>query len=315
MIIHNLFIAFTKAQLIHIENIIATEKLSNVIIVTRYNVSSGLNRNSEQVFVLSGSIFKIRTIWLELERKLGALSSFNLFIAHSFNIFTQGMQHSLLRSNKLNSLNIFPDGNLLFNNFSVSRNNLSHIYRKILSLFIHCTYKPFQGSIISPFIRIDTVFSYLPGVICEHQQLKLINMPKIKLNSENDTLLILGHRNQKAIAADILLDIIISNNTSEKIYFKPHPRLSLGEDLFYKILKGYFKDKLEVINDDSPIESIIEKYPAGEVFAVASSSLITLKILAPHVRVNYFGLKEYLGKHYDPLIKKQFEDLDLNEWD
>lgn len=314
MIKYNLFIAFTKAQLIHIQNILTGENFSHIVIVSRFDVPPSLQERAEFIYTLSGGLLTIRASWLDLNKALDSMPLVNLYIAHSFNLFTQGIQHKLLQSNKLNSLNIIPDGNLLFNNYSISRFDKSHLVKKIAGLFISSMYKSFEGNIISPFATINTVYSYLPEVTCKHERLKLIDMPKVNTENNRKGLLILGHRNQKVIPSKELIDIIIKNINSKHVYYKPHPRLKVTDDLFYKEIQAHFANEVKLIIDDTPIEVLIEDYPVEDIFAVASSSLITLKILMPNVRVNYFGLEKYLGKHYDPLIKEQFNYLGLIEW-
>lgn len=313
---YNIFVAFTKAQLIHIKNVISAENFSDYILVSRFDVDDDLQNGSCATYILNGHLFKIRKIWLTLEQDIESRGEANLYIAHSFNVFTQGIQHALLKKNKLNNLNVFPDGNLLFNNFSIPYLAREHFIKKMASFFLLTKYKFFKGSIISPFMPINNVYSYLPAVTCNYKQLKLISMSKlgIKKSSSNNTLLILGHRNQKVISPAKLLAVLLDNNHISKILYKPHPRLLLADDLFYKALKSEFGDTINLIDDDRPVESLIDLYPISNLFAVASSSLITLKILLPHVEVNYFGLKEYLGQHFDPLIKKQFDELGLIEW-
>jgi hypothetical protein len=314
--VSNLYIAFTEAQLIHIKNIIINENDFNNIIVTRHDVDEELRKYTTNIFTLKGSLFAIKKDWIRVSDELNKHSKVNLYIAHSFNVFTQGLQHTLMKTNKLNSLNIFPDGNLLFNNFSITRFNTSHFVKKIISLFLFSKYKFFKGSIISPFTEVDTVYSYLPGVSCQHRKLKLIKMatlpPKTIMNKK--AILILGHKNQKVINANKLLNVVLKNNKIQHLYYKTHPRLNVSDDLFYKELKKHYKNDIELINNTSPIEALINSFPISDVFAVASSSLVTLKILLPQVNVNYYGVEEYLGKHYDPLLKSQFNCLGLNEW-
>jgi hypothetical protein len=316
--VSNVFIAFTEAQLIHIKNILTSEKLTNVVLISRFDVDNSLKNTVSAVFVINGGFLEMRRQWSHAQRELIEYKIVNLFIAHSFNIFSQGIQHLLLKVNKLNSLNIFPDGNLLFNDYSISFFDKRQLVKKVISYFFSSKYKMFKGNIISPFMSVNTVFTYLPEVTCICKNIKLIKAPEVTFEIDEEKtvtrLLVLGHRNQKAIPANRLLDVIKRNNDLHQILYKPHPSLRLSDDLFFNILKDHFKNNLYLIEDNSPVEGLIYQYPISSVFAVASSSLITLKISIPQVDVCYFGIEEYLGKHYNPLIKKQFAELGLTEW-
>jgi hypothetical protein len=315
--VYNVFVAFTKAQLIHIKNVIDAENLSNYTLVSRFEVSDDLRKGASGIYVLKGSLSNIRRQLTACKQNLKSGGEVELYIAHSFNVFTQALIHELIENNKLKNLNIFPDGNLLFNNYSIKLLSKEHLIKKIVSFFLSTNYKLFSGNIIAPFAPINTVYTYLPEVVCTYKHLKLIHMPKLlerKNENNSKSLLILGHRNQKLISATQLLTVIKSNNHVSNVLYKPHPRLKLADDMFYRTLKSSFGSNMVLIDDNSPVESLVEYYPITHLFAVASSSLITLKILLPHLIVNYFGLEEYLGKHFDPLIKKQFDELGLIEW-
>ena len=309
------FVAFTKAQLIHVTNILMQdEKLDNVV-VSRIETDSAIEAITDKYFDLSGGVLTLRGSWRNTIEYIDSLKSVDLYIPHSLNVFTQGIQHRLSDNNTMKSLNIFPDGNLLFNNYSVPYFDMQHLKRLMLSICLSSKYRLFKGSIISPFYPIHTVASYLPEVSCSYSELLLIDMPAIEqVRGSGDGLLILGHRNQKAIEPQKIAEVIKKNNLSKNIYYKVHPRLKLKDDLFYQSLRVLYGDKVSLIADDSPAEAVLEKIAVIRVFAVASSSLITLKMLAPHLDVCYFGLEEYFGDYYNPLLKKQLISLGVQEW-
>ncbi|GLX86652.1 hypothetical protein tloyanaT_29050 [Thalassotalea loyana] len=308
----NVFIAFTQAQVVHAVNVITTQRLQNVVIISRYQCDE-YNEFFEHVFILDGPIYRLLFKWLKVKNYLKSIGKVNLFIAHSLNVFSQGVFHELLDNNFLNTLNVFPDGNLLFNDFTVNKYCKDNLVKKLASYVIGAKYRLFSGSVISPFVDIDTVHSYIDGVTCKYRALKYIDVTPVTKNIGTGVL-ILGHRNQQVISADSLIEVVKRNITEGPIYYKPHPRLAIENDLFYQILNVSFKGKVSLIDNKSPIEVIIQDFPIQSVFAVASSSLVTLKILIPEVNVCYFGLQRYLGKHYNPQMKIQFDRMGLIEW-
>lgn len=307
----NLFLAFTKSQLIHVKNVIMTCNHSPNIIISRYPIDHELMLLSHRVFHINGSLMCTRKCWNLVLKSIDIYDEIDLYVAHSFNVLSQGLQHHIHNTGRLKSLNIFPDGNLLFNRYTVKYYDKDHFAKKIKSRLLSSEYRFFKGEIISPFYDVNTVYSYLPEVTCNHKKLTLLKMDVVdeKLTSG---LLILGHRNQKVINRDKIIDVIKRNTNFDEVYYKPHPRITLSKDFFFKSLKSNFK--VILISDDNPIESIIQHYPADIIFSVASSSLITLKLILPQVKICYFGVGEYLGNYYDPVIKNQFDSLGIIEW-
>lgn len=306
-----LFVAFTRSQLFHIKNVIRTCKYPYNIVLSRYELDDELKPFTCKVFYINGGPLHMRMCWKQAIKFIKQYESVDLYIAHSLNVFSQGLQHNLYKRGCLNSLNIFPDGNLLFNNYSVSCFDKLHITKKIKSFVFSSEYRIFSGYIVSPFHPVDTVFSYLPEVTCQHKKLTLIEMPKCD-RAVNEGLLILGHRNQKAIDFKKIINVLKRNTIFNEVYYKPHPRLSLRKDDFYQSLQSHYKVKL--IIDDRPIEEMISNHPVNIIFSVASSSLVTLKMMLPQIDVCYFGVDEYLGRHFNPMIKEQFMSLGITEW-
>ncbi len=313
----NIFITFTEPQLIHVGNILAVVKLNNVLIISRIrpkNIQKYIAQNVDIVYI-DESIVKLHPKWNQLKKSLiNREEGVNLHLPHSLNIFSQDMQHFLIKKNKLLSLNVFPDGNLLFNTYRVKKWAYENISRKIKSLLLGLNYKLFEGNIISPFYAIDKVYSYLEDVSCECGEIIIISMQSISFQNKNiDGIVVLGHRNQKVISADKLSNIISQRFSNIKIFYKKHPRIKLKDDQFYKKLNSNNLIEVSLIEENEPIEVILRNKPVNKVFAVASSSLLTLKLANPELEIFYCGMKEYLGNHYNERLKHHFDVLKLTE--
>ena len=317
MVISNLFVVFTASQAFHVKNIITQYGFDNVLVISTNQIASEYFSDSYKVITIPSSYLGTISTLYKLKRILARLSknSVNLFVPHFLNVSSQFVYFQLKSNSSLKHINVFPDGNLLFNQYLEKRWSKNNILRKIKSLLIFSKYKMIDGDICMCFEKDISLFSYMDKTRYSEKNIELhiIDMPQVKTNDNRNGLLILGHYSQDAIDSDILTDSIKDLiSRFSLIYYKPHPRLNIDKDKFYSALSRV-KDNITLVNDASSVETMVDKLEINTLFAVGSSSLITLKLQNPFLDVVYSGLEEYLGVHYDPLIRDNLLSLGVKE--
>lgn len=140
------------------------------------------------------------------------------------------------------------------------------------------------NNLVYPLINeryIDGVFLYLDVNIVRNINKYIIkkDIKKKILNSKNAIFLnqdMYYHYYSKEEHEVILEDILLKmSNSFQKIYFKFHPReTEVDKNWQLKILSKF--KKIYVIDENLPIETIVEKYDAKYIFSFLSAALLNL---------------------------------------
>lgn len=314
----NLIILFTNAQYLHFKNIlkINNDLKKNTIIFTRVKIN--FNEAEDKSFVVYelNSFRKILQWKKALKRLCLNYEQFDLYVPHFLNVFAQDVYWRLKNSRKKILISIIPDGTLLFNDYKVKPFSSDNWKRKLKSLLFGLKYKLIKGSIISPYQQINTVYSYFENVVCEARNIKKICFEMKDHIYKNDNLLVLGHRNQKIISSDKVTFIVKNLVQSERfnsIYYKAHPRKELSKDNFRRSLSRSVDCNVINIESEEAIEGLIERYEFSAVFAVASSALISIKLIKPSIDCYSYGYEEYFGENYNKNIHDVFNSLNIKK--
>ena len=313
----NVFVVFTSAHVFHAQNVIRTYNMPDYVFVcTNRSLAKELD-DQMQVIVLGG-IYPFDLIALLRCKALFRRSKteVRLFVPHFLNVASQSLYSFFKARGILRETCILPDGNLLFNAYSVTKTSLGNILRKVKSVLLLSNYDLIEGDICSIGKGDIHVYSYLGNTRYSEDPRffeRPINM-LIADGKRSSGLLILGHFNQKVLNSVSLchsISSLLDENTV--IYYKPHPRIKLGNDLFYKVLKKRV-DSISLIANKISVEKILNKYrDLDTVFAVGSSSLINVKLMYPSLEVHCCALKEYFGSFFDQKLKENFDRLKISE--
>lgn len=156
---------------------------------------------------------------------------------------------------------------------------------------------------------IDGVLLYLDVKIVRNIKKFLIVKNKKSLNLDNSKAVFLNERmydyycsklEQKTILNDILEKMTLSFDT---IYFKFHPS-ETDENKIWQldIIKKY--KKVQLIDDNTPFENLIEKYQTKYVFSFASAALLNVNAMG--------AVPVYIYHLYDAISKNSvFKQIDL----
>lgn len=313
----NVFIVFTSAHIFHAQNIISTYSLTNYIFVcTNRALTKEFSDQTKVVTV--GGVFPFDLI--AMLRCKAAFKGFRqdvrLFVPHFLNVASQALYSFFEARGMLRETCILPDGNLLFNAYSVTKTSLGNILRKVKSVLLLSNYDLIDGDICSIGDGDMYVYSYIENTRYSEDPRfseRSIDMPIVD-SKRSSGLLILGHFNQRAVDSESLCrsisDLLDKNPV---VYYKPHPRIKLGNDTFYKVLRKH-TDKLSLIANKVSAEKILNKYrDLDTVFAVGSSSLINVKLMYPNLEVHCCALREYFGSYFDQKLKDNFDRLKISE--
>ncbi|CAA6813567.1 MAG: Unknown protein [uncultured Sulfurovum sp.] len=310
-----LFITFTSGQNFFIKQIIKQYQYKNYFIITTTEAKEFNNFNKKRILTLE-KINGLKSISFNRKRMINNFlidieeqySDIEIFVAHFLNILTNHI-YNRYKKHKHIIFSSFPDGMLTFNEYKITYLNFESLKKKILSKLLGLDYTVIHGSINNPFNNILYVYSHLSRLTpCSNNQvLKDIKFPQYqKINGNNS--IILGHANQKKkISLDDSFYKRFKNKN--KIYYKPHPRCELNNDLFYLALKE--KLTIEVLNTRKPIETIIEEFHIRYVFAVASSALVNLKLLFNDIECFSFSLNTYIETKYINIYLNIFNELNI----
>lgn len=313
----NVFIVFTSAHIFHAQNVIRTYSLTDYVFVcTNRGLTKEFSDKSKVVSLGGGfpfdliAMLRCKAAFKEIRKDV------RLFVPHFLNVASQALYFFFGTRGMLRETCILPDGNLLFNAYSVSKMSLGNILRKVKSVLMLSNYDLIDGDICSIGNGNMYVYSYIENTrYFEDPRFfeRSIDMPIVD-SKRSSGLLILGHFNQKVIDSEFLCRSI--SNLLDKnsvIYYKPHPRIKLGNDNFYKVLRKR-TDKIGLIANKVSAEKILNKYrDLDTVFAVGSSSLINVKLMYPNLEVHCCALREYFGDYFDQKLKDNFDKLKINE--
>lgn len=309
---------FTKAQELHVNNLISSVNLTDYFkVYTNRSLISNREISSNEFVIGINYLFDFFRLKSIIRKNISGKVSF--YTAHFLNVFTQGIYFYLKKNDFLKNVCIYPDGNLLFNGYKERKWSLGNILRKIKSYLMFSKYVLVNGDICLKFEQEFKIYSYLPNTRytslgnCSIEVIRFGNSQDV-FTSLGDDLLILGHYNQKVVDHKLIaLSIDHWEESRANVFYKPHPRRELAEDSFYSELKTRIPS-IEVIESNSPIESLlITRSNIGYVFAVASSSLINLKISNPNIEVYYACLKDYFGNSYSRVLEENIVTLGIKE--
>ena len=308
----NLFIVTTSAQALHVRRIIKQYQIERSIVISRVIIDSDYFPENVELQDVSAGYPAVFFKWRSIKEKISQ-DKVHLHAPHMLNIFAQDIFHNIKSNGNLLSFNIIPDGNLLFNGYKLKRSDRLNLARKVFSILLKSRYILIEGSIVSPFVKIDTLYSYVYNVNIQCQKIQLIDV--VTQDSKTPSVgswLILGHRNQSALDANRLAKCVKSVAQCDNLFFKPHPGVRVSDDLFLKELRKAHAN-VQILENRDPIEKLFNNLNVGNVFAVASSSLITLKLEFPIINFYHCGSKEYLQGHYDEVLGENFKRLGLIE--
>lgn len=307
-----LFITFTNGQNFFVKQIIKQYKYTNYFIVTSTDAQEFSCFENSRVLVLD-KIKSINTINFFRKKEIDNFllsvdnhsSEMEIFIAHFLNTITNHI-YNRYKNNENVVFSNFPDGMLTFNEYKVQYLNLENLKKMAFACIVGLDYKVFSGSINNPFNNIVNIYSHFPKLTSFNngQTLKAIKFEQYHITGENS--IILGHANQ---TKEVLLNNNFYENLNNKVYYKPHPRINLNNDLFYLNLSKEIE--VEVINSEKPIEDMIQELNIKYVFAVASSALVNLKLLFENIECFSFSLSSYVEEEYIDIYFRVFDQLDI----
>jgi hypothetical protein len=203
----NVFIVFTSAHIFHAQNIISTYSLTNYIFVC---TNRGLTKEfSDQTKVVTiGGVFPFDLI--AMLRCKAAFKGFRqdvrLFVPHFLNVASQALYSFFEARGMLRETCILPDGNLLFNAYSVTKTSPGNILRKVKSVLLLSNYDLIDGDICSIGDGDMYVYSYIENTRYSEDPRfseRSIDMPIVD-SKRSSGLLILGHFNQRAVDSESL---------------------------------------------------------------------------------------------------------------
>ena len=317
MDLRNIFLVFTSAHIFHAKNIIETEKLAEYSFVcTDKDLLAELSDTNVVTFL--GGHYSLNPLPLRAYKKKinTRRPQVRLFVPHFLNVMAQSLYFYFLKRGQLQQMCIIPDGNLLFNSFTVKRFSYLNITRKIKSLFLLSDYKFIDGDICSVHDGMTYVYSYMSNTRYSSVAgftVKILDMPA-SASKIDSGVLVLGHYNQRALNPEKLIRALKPLIISDKeVSYKPHPRLALKYDRFYEHIRRELP-ATRVITSSVSVERLLETSQGiGVVFAVGSSSLINLKLMNPNLVIYYSAIRQYFGSAFDEVLAENLRSLGIEE--
>jgi hypothetical protein len=302
-----------KTHLSHDNNVVVNHYNSHFKIVPDDGVQQMINLPQKFLQKAIG----VRNVKKQLLKLAREGREVNVFIPHTLGILSNYAYYRLATKYKNIRINIFYEGVIVFYGYDhdYMENLWYYVSRWFVSLFSGISYTIDKRlldlnddrikKIYTPFHNLDTS----PGKIID------IGLEKINFEPQKKSCLIVGLKLDDKFM-DELPRIIraIYNKLDElqikTIFFKEHP--SDKCELFFTIAEEMGK-KLHVINDISPIETIIADYRPEYVISSWSSAIINLSNMLPDtVGIYCFLTEKITAKAEEKKLVMAFREQKIN---
>lgn len=317
---HKLFIVFNNHQAIACSRIIKNSLDKNNIFIVSTIDSKSLFYDYK--YIQLKPFKKISDLIIEMftqDRKRSLnniipsdgsekLKNIDIFIPHFYHLATNYLVNYLF-INRINSLNIIPDGVLNYyhyeQNFSLK---LNQFIKKITAKLIGIDYKMFfSKNIVNPFnLNIDYIYSYCPELTLKNgAQIKEISYPRLALSPDANNILILGTDFNNKYHHRVCSSIVkmINKLPKSNIFYKKHPTVDL--DRCIKIIRnGLENRKIIEISSKNEIHDVIKLQKIKFIFSIGFS---TANIEIQQEYGN--SLISYVHGPLDPLYEKSFQKI------
>jgi hypothetical protein len=242
---------------------------------------------------------------VDSERKL---KNIDIFIPHFYHLVTNYLVNYLF-INRINSLNIIPDGVLNYYHYEQNSSlKLNQFIKKITAKLIGIDYKMFfSKNIVNPFnLDIDYIYSYCPELTINNgAQIKEIFYPRLALSPNANNILILGtdfnNEYDDLVCSSIVK--LINKLPESNIFYKKHP--TVDSDRCIKIIRNELENrKIIEISSKNKIHDVIELQKIKFIFSIGFS---TANIEIQQEYSN--SLISFVHGPMDPIYKESFQKI------
>ncbi len=234
---------------------------------------------------LAGRIASLRGLRRRLNYEARSGRQISVFIPHTLGILANYSYYRLASKYENVKIKVFYEGVIVFYTYEhYYLKNLKHyVSRYIVSLFCGIRFKLDKRILNLQDERIAKIYSPFFNIKAPSQKMVKVELGKIEYTARPDTCIILGLKLPQKFDESMLRIIAtiyqkIKELKVKNIYFKDHPYEK--NDQFQKVALTS-EVSLSIIEDQEPIEKIIDRYKPQYVFSIWSSGLINLKVMLP----------------------------------
>ncbi|WNS75206.1 polysialyltransferase family glycosyltransferase [Bacillus sp. DTU_2020_1000418_1_SI_GHA_SEK_038] len=270
----NIFIGVAPIQLYQIPLIIKKNHDNNYVFIFSKKLNKSILQidNAEVYYYDTSNIIRNIKSLVRFKIKLNEILSnrdFNLYIPHPFH---QAANYTVFFRNPKNTF-LLADGILNYSEKKINYKDIIYmIIKKIISILLGLNYKIYFGGLTGKeYIKYK-----------EQIPLYLQKMDIYQNASADDCLFLdqdlskLNLNDKIECFYDKAVKYLVERKF-KKIFYKSHPSVNNENNIFINKIKKLTDIELEVIDDPSPIESVIQEYPVEEVISFISSPLMNLK--------------------------------------
>ena len=262
------------------------------------------------------NIFKVKKLEKKIENNLNINKEDILFVYTEYEVLNQYMMSLFKKVGA--KVYIINEGLATYLTYGVTNEGGLTVKEKIKMFYV----KHVHGYKFVEFLKYNNIIfpqineKYIDGVLV-YLDVSIVRKIKKVLISKNQKAFYLD--NNKAIFLNekmydyycskaeykVILNDVLSKMTQkfEKVYFKFHPRETEDNKIWQLKIVNSFQD-IEVINDTSPIEYLLERYNTKYVFSFLSAALLNVNAMG--------AIPVYIYHLYDIISKNSvFKQIDL----
>lgn len=204
------------------------------------------------------------------------LKNIDIFIPHFHHLVTNYLVNYLF-VNRINSLNIIPDGVLSYYHYEQRLSlKLNQFIKKITAKLIGIDYKMFfSKNIVNPFnLNVDHTYSYCPELTINNgAEVKEIFYPRLHIAPDANNILILGtdfKSKSDFWVCSCIIKMIIKLPESN-IFYKKHP--TVESDRCIKLIRSGLENRNVIeLSSKNSINNIIDLKKIKFLFSIAFST-------------------------------------------
>ncbi|MDY0193879.1 MAG: glycosyltransferase [Aliarcobacter butzleri] len=289
-------------------------------------ISMIVKKNAQNIFTFETpfkgvrnflNIFKVKKLEKKIENNLNINKEDILFVYTEYEVLNQYMI-SLFKKAGARVYVIEDGGFPTYLTYGVTNEGGLTVKEKIKMFYV----KYVHGYKFVEFLKYNNIIfpqineKYIDGVLV-YLDVSIVRKIKKVLISKNQKAFYLD--NNKAIFLNetmydyycskaeykVILNDVLSKMTQKfgKVYFKFHPRETEDNKIWQLKIVNSFQD-IEVINDTSPIEYLLERYNTKYVFSFLSAALLNVNAMG--------AIPVYIYHLYDIISKNSvFKQIDL----
>tara|TARA_B100000945_G_scaffold320782_1_gene332097 strand:- start:1788 stop:2840 length:1053 start_codon:yes stop_codon:yes gene_type:complete len=245
-----------------------------------------------------------------LNKKMESFKFIEILSPQLINILPNFVVHKLYYNKQNVVISNYPDGigQLINQKIQWSRRGDITYYkiflRYIIANFMGLRYRWIFGNLLSSYIRLDKIYTYVPNLIPQiiQKNTKVIKIKALKKQITGQNILLIFYSSEDSIEQYLELFYKKIIDSKKEIYYKPHPAYS--NDAFIKFIKKE-KAPIKILNKNENLEECVEKYNCNKVISIGAHSTIFVNL-----RLIYGEKIHLILFEYEHLLAKQNKRLD-----